>query len=526
MKTALHSDFLVIGSGIAGLSTALGAAQFGRTLLVTKGTLLESNTFFAQGGIAAAPDQATRQKLTISTHCSQVPRCEPQAVRVLVEEAPRRIRELIARGTRFDREPDGTLALAREGGTAGASSMPVAMQPARKSLRSSPPRSCRTEHHGFGAHDGHRPDRARRTVHRLLAAHAGRQDGCCWPVPVLATGGVGSSTSTRPIPVAGRRPRPLPTAGAALIDMEFIQFHPTALAVSENPMVLVSEAVRGEGALLVDDRGERFMVGLHPLAELAPGTSWPGQSSRMQAGRKVFLDATAMGSRFEERFPTITRAVRKRGLDPARDPIPVTPAAHFIMGGVLTDTSGRTTLPGLYACGETAWTGVHGANRLASNSLSEGLVFSERITQALRAERSLPPDAALPAPPPPGPEVEQPELEEEVKTVMWQHAGLVRSEAGLTEAEKRLIALSRTVNPRAYRVRNMVQTALCIVRGALMREESRGGHFRQDHPEPRAEWRERRILHSKAHARPTIVPRSIIPADWTSTQNDLGEETE
>ncbi|NLN28650.1 MAG: L-aspartate oxidase [Firmicutes bacterium] len=533
MKTALHSDFLVIGSGIAGLSTALGAAQFGRTLLVTKGTLLESNTFFAQGGIAAALGPGdTPEAHHLDTLLAGAEMCEPQAVRVLVEEAPRRIRELIARGTRFDREPDGTLALARE----GAHSRPRILH-ARGDATGAEIASV------LASHVRAEPNITvlEHTTATDLIVQDGRCIGCWLLMPdgktaaataracVLATGGVGQlyKYTTNPWVASAAGPALAYRAGAALIDMEFIQFHPTALAVSENPMVLVSEAVRGEGALLVDDRGERFMVGLHPLAELAPRDIVARAIfERMQAGRKVFLDATAMGSRFEERFPTITRAVRKRGLDPARDPIPVTPAAHFIMGGVLTDTSGRTTLPGLYACGETAWTGVHGANRLASNSLSEGLVFSERITQALRAERSLPPDAALPAPPPPGPEVEQPELEEEVKTVMWQHAGLVRSEAGLTEAEKRLIALSRTVNPRAYRVRNMVQTALCIVRGALMREESRGGHFRQDHPEPRAEWRERRILHSKAHARPTIVPRSIIPADWTSTQNDLGEETE
>lgn len=533
MKTAFHNDFLVIGSGIAGLSTALGAAQYGSVLLVTKGSLLESNTFFAQGGIAAALGEGdTPESHHLDTLLAGAEMCEPQAVRVLVEEAPRRIRELIARGTRFDKAPDGKLALARE----GAHSRPRILH-ARGDATGEEIATVLANH-------------VRATTNITVLEHTTAidlivQDGICigcWlllpdgdVVPatargtVLATGGVGQlyKYTTNPWVASADGPALAYRAGASLIDMEFIQFHPTALAVSENPMVLVSEAVRGEGALLIDDQGERFMANIHPMAELAPRDIVARAIfDKMQAGSKVFLDATAMGRRFAERFPSITKAVRERGIEPTREPIPITPAAHFIMGGILTDTSGRTTLPGLYACGEAACTGVHGANRLASNSLSEGLVFSKRITQALRAAPARPMQLALSTPPHAGPEVKQHELEAEIKELMWQHAGLIRSREGLAEAERRLVELTDRVHGQAYRVRNMLQTARCIVRGALLREESRGGHFRHDFPEPQDTWRNLRIVHRIDKDEPQVVPRSFTLVTSSLGRGDSREETE
>jgi len=289
--------------------------------------------------------------------------------------------------------------------------------------------------------------------------------------------------------------------------MEFVQFHPTALAKADDPLVLISEAVRGEGARLVNDQGVAFMQGEHPMADLAPRDIVSRAIFRqMRAGHQVYLDTTMIGARFADRFPTIYQACMERGIDPRTDLIPIAPAAHFIMGGIRTDTHGRTSMPGLYACGEVACTGVHGANRLASNSLLEGLVFSDRIAQNLahepRLKLEVPPGyveelAAARGLPGHAPARDQSgeyaHLTARLRRVMWDEVGIVRNEAGLTKALQEIDAIEREAPPGAWTLHNMLQTSRLIARAALMRQESRGGHYREDFPHESAEWRGRRI---------------------------------
>jgi L-aspartate oxidase len=273
--------------------------------------------------------------------------------------------------------------------------------------------------------------------------------------------------------------------------MEFVQFHPTALDTPESPLMLISEAVRGEGAVLVTDGGERFMVGRHELAELAPRDIVAREVFReQQRGHRVFLDATMLGAEFERRFPGIFALCMARGIDPRSQRIPVTPAAHYMMGGVATDLAGRASLPRLFACGEVANTGVHGANRLASNSLLEGLVFAERVARAM-----------IDIPPLTGSVPERawrvtPLLDRgaaqvaanAVRKVMWEHAGIARTDAGLRTCIETLDDIERRLPAGATEEANLVDTGRLIAESALVRAESRGGHFRSDHPHSRREW--------------------------------------
>jgi L-aspartate oxidase len=286
-------------------------------------------------------------------------------------------------------------------------------------------------------------------------------------------------------------------AGVRLADMEFVQFHPTALDTTENPLALVSEAVRGEGAVLLNDDGVRFMAARHRLAELAPRDIVAREIFREQrGGRKVWLDARDLGDGFQKRFPGIFALCRARGIDPSRQLIPVTPAAHYMMGGVVTDLAGRSSLPRLYACGEVARTGVHGANRLASNSLLEGLVFAERVARDLRDTPTLA------DPPASGEEWEVPVLvdrgaaqvaADEIRRVMWAHAGIARTAKGLRTCIARLDEIAARLPVGATEEANLAQTAHLIAEAALLRKESRGGHYREDFPKAKRKWMGRHI---------------------------------
>jgi L-aspartate oxidase len=286
--------------------------------------------------------------------------------------------------------------------------------------------------------------------------------------------------------------------------MEFIQFHPTALDTPETPLALISEAVRGEGAVLLDANGHRFMPERHELAELAPRDVVAREVFHEQRSTgSVWLDATALGGRFEQRFPGIFALCAARGIDPRRELIPVTPAAHYAMGGVTTDLGGHSSIPRLYACGEVARTGVHGANRLASNSILEGLVFAERVARDMASAAplsSLPPEEEWRVPPLHDRGAAQ-VAANTIRAAMWEHAGIVRSADGLRSCLAVLDDLAARLQAGATEEKNLVDTGRLIARSALMREESRGGHFRSDFPCESAAWERRHIYwdHAGTH---------------------------
>ncbi|MBC6458844.1 L-aspartate oxidase [Actinomadura sp. HBU206391] len=522
----VDADVVVIGSGIAGLIVALRARAHGRVLLVTKALLDEGSTRWAQGGIAAAlaPDDSPGEHLR-DTLTAGVGLCDPEAVRTLVTEGPEAVRRLIELGTDFDRTGDGAIALTREGGhhrrriahaggDATGAEISRALLAACKAaggidviehalvldLMVSEGRAAGVTLHvmGEGQCDGVGAVRARAVV--------------------LATGGLGQvfSATTNPEVSTGDGVALALRAGADAADLEFVQFHPTVLWLGDHArgqQPLISEAVRGEGAHLVDAAGERFMVGRHELAELAPrDVVAKGIMNRMRetGASHVFLDGRHLGERvWERRFPTILASCRHHGVDPVTEPIPVVPAAHYASGGVRTDLWGRTSVPGLYACGEVACTGVHGANRLASNSLLEGLVFAERIGTALGCEPADPASAsrategspraeggtAARRVPVAGPTARspladggllEPGVRAEVQRVMTDHSGVLRSAEGLRTAERELTALAgrRCDEPgvAAWEATNLHTVATAIVRAALRREETRGSHWREDFP--------------------------------------------
>jgi L-aspartate oxidase len=315
---------------------------------------------------------------------------------------------------------------------------------------------------------------------------------------VLAAGGAGQlyRYTTNPLVATGDGYAIAHRAGAKLADMEFVQFHPTALETPENPLALISEAVRGEGAILVNAKGQRFMSRRHKLAELAPRDIVAREIFREQRDvGQVFLDARKLSRTFARRFPGILHLCLARGIDPRRDLIPVTPAAHYMMGGVITDLAGRSSVERLYACGEVSRTGVHGANRLASNSLLEGLVFAERVARDAVNQPRLPrlPRASDWRVTPLRDRGAAQVAADEIRQVMWTHVGVERNAKGLREARRALEAIRGRLAAGATEEQNMVGTALLIVESALQRRESRGGHFRSDFPKPKNKWRGRHI---------------------------------
>ncbi|HJQ19098.1 MAG TPA: L-aspartate oxidase [Gemmatimonadaceae bacterium] len=498
----LRTRFLVVGSGVAGLHAAWRASEQGPVLLLTKRSLFDSATSYAQGGIAAALGAGDSPELhRRDTLAAGAALCDAAAVRVLVEEGPTRVRELQAAGAQFDLEPEtGRLKLGREaahsrkrivhahGDQTGAEVARTLVQRVRRSKNVRVLEKARV---------------LDLIVHRgmcigVRASLSGVATEIVADVTVLATGGCGQvyRYTTNPVVATGDGFAIAHRAGVTLADMEFVQFHPTALDTPENPLALVSEAVRGEGAILVNDHGKRFMRGQHRLAELAPRDVVSRAIAREQRkGRRVFLDARKLAPVFARRFPGILALCRARGIDPRRDLIPVTPAAHYMMGGIATDLCGRSSMPRLYAVGEVSRTGVHGANRLASNSLLEGLVFAER---AARDIVQVPALSSLPKPA----RWSVPVLEDRgaaqvaadsVRDIMWRDAGVVRTAAGLRDAQGRLKEIERRLPTGATEELNLVQTAQLIVEGAIRRKESRGGHYRTDFPRAKGAWRGRHI---------------------------------
>lgn len=525
---------IVIGSGIAGLYTALLASKHGRVLLLTKDELGESNTRYAQGGIAApvGADDSPEQHAA-DTILAGAGLCDPVAVQVLTEEAPARILDLIALGVMFDcSEPASSLS--KSGNIPSEKGLLESILLGREAAH----QVHRILHAGgdaTGAHVErtlrervlHTPNIDVREHHlavdllrspvRVTGVRAmDLQNGLLYDEPadfiVLATGGAGQlfSHTTNPAGATADGIALAYRAGAALADLEFYQFHPTALQLPGAPPFLISEALRGEGAVLRNRNGHRFMRDIHPLVELAPRDVIARAIWENLPG--VTLDARHLGGTFlMQRFPTIYRRCLEYELDITKEPIPIAPAAHYYMGGVWTDLWGETSIPGLFACGEAACTGVHGANRLASNSLVEGLVFAYRSiarTVDPTAEGTAPIASTAPSDGLSPIEDAQPLTLAALQQLMWRHAGLQRSSGGLLAAREQLIAWTKDAtvghpcgengDPTEARhrieLRNLWTAARLLVEAALLREESRGAHYRTDFPTSAPEWQKRIAL--------------------------------
>ena len=495
------ADFIVIGSGIAGLRAAIALGAVGRVIVLTKADPAESNTGYAQGGIAAAvgPDDSAELHAR-DTIAAGDGLCAPDAVDVMVREGQRYLRELIEWGATFDSEADGTPSLTREGAHSVRRVLHARDATGREIGRVLWSRVVGTASITVlddacvidlvvrdGTCGGARFVRGDGTLGTVTAPHT-----------LLATGGAGQlfRETTNPSIATGDGIAIAALAGARVMDLEFVQFHPTVLSVPGAPRFLLSEALRGEGARLVNADGEAFMARYQKAGDL---------SSRDLVSRAMVLESERTGAAIfltmqhldadhvQRRFPTIAAACRQVGLDLAADQIPVSPAAHYVMGGVETDLDGRTSIAGLYAAGEVACTGVHGANRLASNSLLEGLVFGARAAGAM----ANPPRAAtLDAgqvfewPGPIRAEGMDP-VESDVRDLMWRHVGLRRERGGLERAVAQLEDWSGLVggtgtpwptDQALRRARSLVTVGLLTARAALRRTESRGGHFRTDFP--------------------------------------------
>ena len=540
-------DVVVVGSGVAGCAIALRLAAAGaRVALVTKGELGASTTEWAQGGIAAAfPVEGDSAELHLAdTLRAGVGLCDPEATRILVEGGPRAVLELVALGAVFDRDERGELARSRRVGTAPpGSSTPVASRPVpRWSGRSS-------------RRVGREPVVV---LERTFASALVVEDGRCTgldvldaggtrrlvaPQLVLATGGAGQlfDLTTNPLGATGDGLALALRAGVPLADLEFVQFHPTALAIHALPRPLLSEALRGDGALLRDGQGERFVDELAPRDVVSRAIA-----ARMaeEGTDHVYLDARSVAD-FARRFPGLAAQLAGQGLDPGRDLLPVAPAAHYLCGGVLTDLDGATAFRGLWAVGEVACTGVQGANRLASNSLLEGLVFAARAATAIASGRDGPLRAGAlgpllgggasggaipvrlaagdqpvePPSPPAGAGGDVVKLREVLQRAMGEGAGVVRSAASLEAVERTVGELRRGAplasgaDPRRVvaeaELANLAEVAAAMLRSARLREESRGAHFRSDFPATDDAWRVRLATGRRAaplHAGPAPTP--------------------
>lgn len=516
------ADVIVVGSGVAGLTTALRVRAHGLTvLLVTKATVDEGSTRWAQGGIAAAlADDDSPEDHMADTLEAGGGLCNEDAVRVLVTEGPDAVRELIAWGAKFDTDPTGSISLTREGGHhrnriahAGGDATGAEVSRALVEAVAADPGIELMEN--ALVLDLIRDEAGHTAGVTLHVIGPGTRDGvgaALAPNVVLATGGFGQvfGQTTNPYVATGDGVALALRAGAAIADLEFVQFHPTVLwlgPLAKGQQPLVSEAVRGEGAVLLDEFGQRFMVGEHPMADLAPRdvvAKAIRRRMRDTGAQHVWLDGRELGAdTWVHRFPTILSACRLRGIDPVSDPIPVAPAQHYVSGGVLTDLDGRSTIPGLYACGEVACSGVHGANRLASNSLLEGLVFARRIAEAIRADGRTS-SSGQPAHfaaniTDNGHGVITNARRRALQQIMDRDVGVLRSRDSLEEAlgeiattlaDESAVGTARTED---WESTNLHSLAYTLTVHAKLRQETRGSHWREDFPDVEPQWRMRLV---------------------------------
>jgi L-aspartate oxidase len=481
---------IVVGSGIAGALAALGAAESGSVVVITEGALGDGSTRRAQGGIAAAVDRGDSVEAHLrDTLEAGAGLCDPEAAAAICREGPAQVTELLSRGVVFDRSR-GRLRLAREGAHSAARVVHAGGDATGAHIVAALSAALRADRR-IELAEGERATEVVVRDGRAAGLRTTGADGLprerTARAVVLASGGMGwlYPRTTNPPGATADGPALAARAGAPLADLELVQFHPTALALGEGPLALVSEAVRGEGAVLRDARGRRFMPDVHPMAELGPRDVVARAIARRAAelGGEVTLDMRHLDAEaVRARFPTVAGLCAEHGLDLARDPIPVTPAAHYAIGGVLADMAGRSTLPGLFAVGECAATGAHGANRLASNGLLEAAVLAAGAAEALADGRDAWPEGptatAVPAPPQAG---GGEAVRAGLQGAMWRGVGVERDAEGIAAAAGALASLPEGTDAGTD---NLLLVARLAASGAALRTESRGAHFRRDHPLP------------------------------------------
>jgi len=516
----LRTDVIIVGAGVAGMSAALHASGM-RVVMVTKAAFGSGGASpLAQGGVAVAlGPRDSFEEHTTDTLVAGAGLCREDVVRTITSEGSRRIAELVAWGVDFDRRPDHEFDLGREGAHgrnrivhAAGDATGAELVRALCSAVTASSRIDILEHHlvvDLLLERG-------RVVGAVAVGRDGRPVLLMASTVVLATGGMGQifAATTNPVEATGDGLALAAGVGARLAGMEFVQFHPTALEGPERPLALLTEALRGEGAVLVDDRGERFMKTKHPLAELAPRDIVARAiTARRRLGRKVFLDATSIAGVSDGRFPTVAEICRRQGLDPSRDLLPVTPAAHYHMGGIVTDLDGRSSVAGLRACGEVGFTGLHGANRLASNSLLEAVVVGSRCGEDLAK-------TAAPAPRPEGVPVDITEsswlgesdsrwVVDELRTIMDKGAGVERTQGSLRTAVNRLRELRREASSSKGEAAHMMRVAAMILKAAETRTESRGAHFRADVPWSSPCWLQDLVFEGDLLMPPHVVQPTV-----------------
>ncbi|MBL8925390.1 MAG: L-aspartate oxidase [Pseudonocardia sp.] len=528
---AAGADLVVVGSGVAGLTAALDAAAAGlRVVVVTKDAADAGSTRWAQGGVAVVVGDVPGDSVdahVADTRTAGAGLCDPAAVASILTDGPAAVARLRARGAVFDATPTGALERTREGGHSAFRVVRAGGDATGAEVERALVAAARGA--GLPLLTGHVAVDALRTADDTVAGvtvldDAGRPGMLHAPAVLLATGGYGQlfASTTNPATSTGDGVALALRAGAAAADLEFVQFHPTVLHVpgrAESDLAghrpLVTEAVRGEGGVLRDRTGARFMLGVHPLAELAPRDVVAGAITRRMAqtgAECVWLDATAVEG-FAARFPTVTASCRAAGIDPTCEPIPVTPAAHYACGGVVTDVDGRTAVRGLYAAGEVARTGLHGANRLASNSLLEGLVVGARVARAVIADLAAPRPVLVGTAPLPVFAVADRRV---VQRAMSAGAGIGRDAAGLAAASD---AVEAATGPGPARDRAGVEdAALTLLAAAVLaaagtRTESRGCHVRTDHPDRDDTWQRASLqVRLDRDGRPVVATEALAGA--------------